>query len=460
MNTITKKVLRISGGLFLLLLFACNSNEKKEKPNEQARDTSAIVVEKGVVVSAVPVRGHAGESFALFVPLDYNESKSYPVIFFFDPSAKGSRPLEKYKGLAERYNVILAGSNNSTNGLALESSLSIARNMMKQVRSDLHINDKAVFTGGFSGGSRVACNIATTEPGVKGVIGCSAGFTPKNDSLPFIFAGITADEDMNYLEMQKLELQLDENPGDHILISGNGRHEWPDTTKMKYAIRFIMFRSLKNDIDPKMVDELIDASQTYKSKVLSYSHAQFMYRHLEGIRDVGKYKADIEKLGKDPEVKKAKADHIAALDLEEKLQQKYGNALVTESAEWWTAAVKKLEEGKAETKDIFISRRLLNMMSLQCYMLSDRAMKEGNGEAAMKFLTIYSKVDDPNPEWAYRFAVIYASAGVLDKTWQSLKQASDRGFSDADRVLAEPAFQSIKDDDRFRQLVDRIRSNK
>ena len=59
--------------------------------------------------------GDTAQSYALYLPSTYSAARTWPIIYFFDPGGVGSRPLELYKDLAEKYGFVMAGSNNSRN---------------------------------------------------------------------------------------------------------------------------------------------------------------------------------------------------------------------------------------------------------------------------------------------------------------------------------------------------------
>lgn len=454
-----RKVLRKSGGLFLfLLLFSCSS--KPEKVADTHEDPPVAVqspvtgFEKGKVVDAVRLRAHPTESYALYVPSGYIKEKKYPVIFFFDAHGDGRLPVDKYKSIAERFEVILAGSNNSRNGLSYENILPFAQHMMQQVENDLSVDERSIITSGFSGGARVAANIAMMDQSIKGVIGCSAGFIARNDSLPFVFAGITANEDMNYLEMERLELQLDRNKGEHILITGNGKHEWPDTSAMKDAMLFVLLRTLRKDAPPALYSDFI-ASHSFglNEKKTGYYQGLYVWKFLNGVTDVARFEGAMNKWKNDPVIKAEHDALLASLDQEEKLQQAYSKAMMTQPVGWWKAEVLKLSQGKAGASDMLMNHRILNYLSLQAYMLSNRALQEDNRAAMEHFVTIYSLVDPSNPEWAYLFAIFYSKTGNKEKALEYLEKAADLGFTDIQRAEAEQAFHIIKGDSRFREAI-------
>src|SRR5688572_11257571 len=70
----------------------------------------------GKVIDTVRCKSNEKQSYSLYLPKNYNRSIAWPVIFFYDPAARGSAPVKLYSSLAEKYQCILVGSNNSRNG--------------------------------------------------------------------------------------------------------------------------------------------------------------------------------------------------------------------------------------------------------------------------------------------------------------------------------------------------------
>src|SRR5947209_16943004 len=101
-------------------------------------------------------------------------AKKWPIIFAFDPGARGLMPIEHFKDAAEKYGYIVVGSNNSKNGPNVHLS-AIINSFWEDTHNRFPIDDKRVYTSGFSGGARVACGVGYMYEGsVAGVIACGA----------------------------------------------------------------------------------------------------------------------------------------------------------------------------------------------------------------------------------------------------------------------------------------------
>src|SRR5438045_3856993 len=116
----------------------------------------------------------------------------------------------------------MVGSHNSRNGPAVSLD-EIIRALWNDTHERFAIDERRVYTTGFSGGARVAVSVANAlKRQVAGVIACGAGFpgnlTPSKDT-PFIFFGIAGIEDFNLIELRQLEQALEKVGVTHQLLT-------------------------------------------------------------------------------------------------------------------------------------------------------------------------------------------------------------------------------------------------
>src|SRR5260221_5407309 len=97
------------------------------------------------------------------------------------------------KDSAERYGYIVLGSNNSRNGTwKIESEAADA--MLQDAQQRFNVDLKRIYFAGFSGGARVASQLAHFCKCAAGVLLSGAGFSqhsspPKETAIPGLSAG-------------------------------------------------------------------------------------------------------------------------------------------------------------------------------------------------------------------------------------------------------------------------------
>ena len=165
--------------LFIVLFYligCANKNPVSTENNNNVSDTTVVSnivapdsFETGKVIPHVTCKTDAAQSYALYIPAKGNK-ETFPVIYFFDPHADGSLPLNKYKALADEYDFILIGSNNSKNGNDWSTTENIWSTLFDDTQKRLKINSNRIYTCGFSGGAKVASYVALNHRDIKGVI--------------------------------------------------------------------------------------------------------------------------------------------------------------------------------------------------------------------------------------------------------------------------------------------------
>src|SRR5687767_15537993 len=108
----------------------------------------ARLLEPGVIHARVTPLRDPSYGYALFLPASYTPDRKWPVLFAFDPMARGELPVELVRGMAERHGYIVAGSLDARNG-PMAPQVEAARSMMQDVAARLSIDPERVYVTGF-----------------------------------------------------------------------------------------------------------------------------------------------------------------------------------------------------------------------------------------------------------------------------------------------------------------------
>jgi len=131
---------------------------------------------KGEVIDTIWVDKNSRESFSFYMPKSYEPSQPTPVIFIFEPMARGRTGIDPFIATADTYGYLLVCSNNTKNG-PFEQNYPIIDRLFAKVFTSLKLDPKRVYTSGFSGGGRLASSIALKTNQIQGVVSCGAAFT-------------------------------------------------------------------------------------------------------------------------------------------------------------------------------------------------------------------------------------------------------------------------------------------
>ncbi|HEX2694796.1 MAG TPA: hypothetical protein VHP61_03510, partial [Acidobacteriota bacterium] len=107
---------------------------------------------KGKILEKVVCGKDSGQSYALYLPPDYDPAKKWPILYAFDPGGRGREPLTRFKDAAEARGFLVACSYNSRNG-PWEPIFAAAAAMWEDTHARLTVDDDRVFVVGFSGGA-------------------------------------------------------------------------------------------------------------------------------------------------------------------------------------------------------------------------------------------------------------------------------------------------------------------
>jgi hypothetical protein len=190
--------------------------------------TAAPPLPPGTLLAKVPTVAAPEQSYALYLPKDYSAAKRWPIVYVFDPGARGEIPAALMQPAAEQFGYIIAASNNSKNGPWKPDALA-AQAMWSDTHDRLAIDDQRIYFAGFSGGARVASHLAQSCQCAQAVFLSGAGFStdtpPSNRDLfaVYLTAGLL---DFNYPELVALDAQLASLGTPHFLRRYTGSHQW------------------------------------------------------------------------------------------------------------------------------------------------------------------------------------------------------------------------------------------
>ena len=424
----------------------------------------------GRLLERVASKSDPTQTYALYVPASYTREKKWPVIFCFDPGARGRVPVERLQAAAEKFGCIVAGSNNSRNG-PWADNLAAMQAMIADVDSHLALDGGRVYAAGLSGGARVAA-----EAGVlgiaKGVIACSAGFpvrpegTPRR--VPFLFFGTAGTEDFNHSELQRLDGDLDDRHAVHRIIFFAGGHEWASPALLEEAVAWLEIQSMRRGARPRD-DAMIQASLQSRLAAVQALGPGPAWRELKSIA------ADFAGL-------------VDTTDIEQKVKALSGTGAVKD----WQRASRRLagreQELTAELRDLAASgtrneiRRRAAELRAQAEAADDSPDRQmvrrtiggvliGNREnlralfddhayrAAIAQLELGAALRPGQPRTLFDLARACAHDGQKPRALEALQQAAAAGFSDATRAETDPAFAKLRKEAAFQTALAAIRAN-
>ncbi len=440
-------------------------------------------IEKDTVRDSVICSDDNRQSYALYCPAGYDESRHWPLVLIFDPGANGTAGVDAFVEAGRRYGFILACSNNSRNG-PMQNNLTAAAAVLRDVQERFNVDERRIYVAGFSGGSRFAMTLAVMNGKISGVIGCGAGLPNDRNFIPrenaeFLYFGIVGSRDMNYQEM--LALPDFFNDRTHVISyirTFHGGHQWPSSNLVTGAVEWLILKSMDRKVIPddplfrsyleNKTQRLIDDPISSGNLVGAVRYMSFAVRDFRGspfgthvgvllgeYKNSSGYKKAIRARNKIMSDENDRRNMYMNY-LEEILKSK----LVPDSASvWWKKEVSTLLilRDKGNEDKSAMAYRLLNFISILSWEEGTNVYSYRLYSHAAFLFGICTLSDSENPNTWYYLARSLAEEGKTGEAVDALFSAVKKGFNSRGKIEADPAFHSIHGDARYKELIGKMR---
>jgi predicted esterase len=439
-------------------------------------------LEAGVILQKVVALAKPEQSYALYLPSAYSPDKRWPIVYAFDPGARGSAPLELMKEAAERYSYILAGSNNSRNG-SWKLEAEAAEAIVKDTHARLSVDNQRVYLAGFSGGARVAAQIAQVCKCAAGVLLNGAGFHPlafTAKDVPFAVFAAVGTYDFNYPELVSTDDELEKLGYPHFLRPFEGPHQWAPASVMDEALAWFRLQAMKSGQEGR--DDSFIASQaakeTDRARALEQSGDLYAawkeYRQaarmLGGLADDGAVRVRAEALEKDKAIRDGAKRERQEFEEQEDLSREISAGLfelrqsppnraeIHATVEKQLAALRsRAEHEKRDEKLRVLKRALAGLLVQSMEMGNERLDQKDRGQAKDYFEL--ASVADPDSTWALgNLAVARALDGDRKGTMDALRRAKSKTKDPVrfeEWLKEEAAFAKLRSTAEFSALLER-----
>jgi len=449
--------------------------------------TQTNSIPRGQIVERIEALNDSSQSYALYLPSNYTPDRKWPVLYAFDPGARGRVPVQRFKEAAEKNGWIVLASNNSRNG-----PWNVVVNAWNAMQTDSHqrfaINDERMYTTGFSGGARAAVRIAAGCKCLAGVMANGAGFPSDlapSPQMHFVFFGAAGVDDFNYPELKSLDEPLTKAGIIHRVQTFDGRHEWPPVSVATAAVEWMDLQAIKAGKRPRddgfvsaiWQQLLSDARALEESK--KYHEAYQLYLDLvasfNGLRDVAQIKTKVNQLGNSRELKAAIREEQAQIRKQRELETRLNTliaardraASINQSEEGFDTAnllpkilndLRKQSKVSEDSTERRVARRVLDGLFVGLIEQGISLLQtEKNYSESIKPLKLATEVNPDRSGAFFYLAWAYAANRDKKKSLQSLNTAVEKGFSDTAMITANKVFDSIRNDPEYQQIMARLR---
>lgn len=287
----------------------------------------------GSVIPRVVTAANSEQSYALYLPSHYSKDRLWPILYIFDPMARGEHALQQFQHAAEAQGFVVAASNNSRNG-AWAPQAQAAEAMLDDTQSRFAVDLKRIYFAGFSGGARVSARLAQLCKCAAGVILSGAGFSdaspPSADSAFPVFSAV-GDADFNYPEILRLQDTLQKASFPRWLRIFPGAHQWAPPEVMDEALAWFRVLSVNTNLEPRNDAFVAGQFAEAKGRAARYEASGDLlsalreYRQIAGtfssLDSVAETRAKVDALEKDKAVRDAAKRERNDFEEQERLTQ-------------------------------------------------------------------------------------------------------------------------------------------
>ena len=289
----------------------------------------------------------------------------------------------------------------------------------------------------------------------------------------------------NYPELKGLKEPLTKAGISHRIQTFDGRHEWPPVSVATAAVEWMELQGMKTGkclrddgfINAVLQRLLSDAKSLEESK--KYYEAYQLYLDLtesfNGLRDVAQIETKVNQLHDNRELKAAIREEQVQTKKQREFESQLNSLIAGRDG---GAPVNQNEEGvdtsvrlQAILKDLRkqsnvaedstqrrVARRVLGGLFISLVEQGTSLLQtEKNNSEAIKRLKLATEINPDRPGPFFYLAWAYAANRDKKRALQSLNTAVEKGFSDAAMIIANKAFDSIRNEPEYQQIMARLR---
>lgn len=450
-----------------------------------ASEIQTVEFARGVVIEKVISRTDPEHTYALYLPQSYSQDRKWPIVYVFDPFARGSVPVKLFKEAADKFGFIIVGSNNSRNGMSGQTFQTAITTLLKDTNSRLSIDAKRVYVSGLSGGARVAVRVASSCTGcVAGVIACGAGFPndvkPTNKN-PFAFYATVGTEDFNYPELRRLDDTLESLGIPHRTRIFDGDHDWASPQLLTDAIEWMEVQAMREgrrELDSALIEALwskeialVREAEASDSAFESYVAYSMIAADFARLKDVKEYESKALALKESKDVKQAIKAERARLQLQIETSTRIislSSRLLTDPLDRpnlmseirsLVRDLRKTATAKEDSADRRVARRILSQVSAETFEAAMYTyIPSQNYAVAGVNLEIAEEVTPDYPRIPFVLARVYALTGEKKKAIEALRRAVAKGFKNAGAIESEKDFASLRGEEEYKAIIDGLKA--
>jgi dienelactone hydrolase len=468
----------------------------------------------GEIVDRVVCLHDARQSYALYLPSGYRPDRRWPILYAFDPGARGRVPVALFREAAERFGYVVVGSNNSRNG-PVEPVFEAVEAVWTDTNARLAVDPKRVYATGMSGGTLPALALGIQK--AAGVVACAGALDVERlgPSITGIdWLGIAGRADFNYALNKTLVHTLAGRGLVARFETFDGSHGWPPPALAERALEWLELSTMRSGARPadatfvdayreRGVARARDAVGSGRLDDAAEEYAA-LARELRAFGAVDGLEAESRRLH---ETREARSDRKREARLEERERQETrqlviwirllqkagrpgaGPLLVTPrpgmasafdgqppssaardafpQEDAGTSARRELESridrlrrdcGSTDDERRILARRVIDGFRISALYDGMDRLEDGKPAAAEVALEFCVRAQPENAYSRYQLARAHAALGDRKRALAELRRAVEGGYGDGGRLASDPEWSRLRDDPELVALLAKLQA--
>ena len=433
-------------------------------------------LQKGMVNEGIAISDSLQDTYALFIPSNFDPKTPNKILYVFDPMGDGVRAARLFMTALPTDDFVIA-TNQFPLTDDLESNMNKIIKLIENTSSIIKMNPQQIYVAGLDEGARVASGLTYLVTNLAGVLLVNDVFMrydlqPKKKNE--IVLGLTGNASPNYYKMQSAFDRLQFMNKDDKLFEYDGEDGWPRLDYLGTVFSTLYF--LRQDADNKeLVDELVEhsfkkdsttvdalvARQDYRIAYKLIGQLKDKYRGLMKLRPLRKqiqqlrrnkgYRDERNRINDDAE------DEAILLD---DLNYFLDNDLFLadfENLGYWNDRVtqfKKAEENPSKPYEQQVAKRMLGFIKNSLNEYGQNMNSTVMSADQLIFFYVLKTVVNPKDYAAYRKVISLAAKDNDDNTaYFYLEEMLKNGYKDYDALYTIPETEVIRISPVFNKIV-------
>lgn len=358
---------------------------------------------------------------------------------------------------------------------------------MNAIWQDTHqrlaLDEHRTYSGGFSGGARVAgamaLSCATCQ--IAGVIASGAGYPnskSRADNLLYFFS--IGNDDFNWPEVMNVRREREDRGAPYHIHIFPGPHQWAPRDVMEDAIRWLMLKAMQAGSlasDSTFVDHALqktqaeaDDAEKRNDGVAEFTAYRSLVSDFSGLRDTSKAASKLAALKDSAAMKAALKNEREQIAEQSSLEQSISpkltayldgsepdlNALRRDILQSMGGLQDQAKHSKSETKRLIASRAFDGLL-VEAIEAGQQELEARHFEKAELCFQLMSEVT-PDPWPVLLLAETHASTGNKKLALKDLQEAVRRGLKNPEVIESDKKLEGLKADPDFQKLLSTLPS--